>query len=356
MTDKIPFLKNKIDNIHVPTEKLDEIILKTVQNHAPKRKRSLSKKIIYSASAIVATFGLLLGSTTVSPTMASIVSKIPIIGSIFSEFGDPGLVQMSEQGLTQIIGESKKVGDKSLTIEEVFYDGTRFTLSYSLESEKTVSEAYINSMDFTVNGERIAYGVMHQITDSIPTHHTGIVMIDTLEDLPKEFPLHVVFKGVGGEKWEFLLPIHTNTNVETIVTNYEQKVAGIHLFVTDIINGPAGLKVKYKKEFKEDALQKKLSEYLGFRIEDDLGNELTFNTGSSAGFSEDGEVNLEGNEIFDPISSDAKVLTIYPYFNLPKDGVITEVDSEGNETVIDLTIFESEELKFESFTVPLNKK
>lgn len=356
MTDKIASLKNKINNIPVPTEKLDDIIFKTVHEHAPKRTQFFRKKLLYGASGGIAAIGLLLGSATVSPAMAGIVAKLPIVGSIFEEFGDPGLSQMSNLGLTQVIGESKKVGDKTLTIDEVFYDGTRFTLSYSLESEKPMSEDYIDSMNFIIDGNHIAYGISNEITDSTSTHHKGIVTIDSTKNLPETFSLNVMFIGKEDDKWEFSLPIHTQTNVKTIMTNYEQEVAGVRLSVTDIIHGPAGLKVNYKMEMKDDELQQYMAHHIGFRIKDDLGNELVLNTGSNYGFSEDGKTNIEGNEMFNPISNEVTKLTVSPYFNLPKEGKITETNAEGKEIVLDLTQYESGELEFDSFTVYLNEQ
>lgn len=44
MTDKIPSFKEEIDAIHVPVDKLDAIIEKSVQESIPKRKKSLRKK------------------------------------------------------------------------------------------------------------------------------------------------------------------------------------------------------------------------------------------------------------------------------------------------------------------------
>ena len=46
MTDKIPSFKEEINNIQVPTDKLDAIISNTVQASTPKRKRAIRKKVI----------------------------------------------------------------------------------------------------------------------------------------------------------------------------------------------------------------------------------------------------------------------------------------------------------------------
>ena len=62
MIDKIPSFKEEINAIHVPVDKLDAIILKTVQEIIPKRKKPLRRKIVYSMAAAVVAFGLLIGS------------------------------------------------------------------------------------------------------------------------------------------------------------------------------------------------------------------------------------------------------------------------------------------------------
>src|SRR5690606_21297181 len=115
-------------------------------------------------------------------------------------------------------------------------------------------------------------------------------------------------------------------------------------------------KIKYEKGLKEDDLLKYLSDQITFRVEDNLGNELALNTGSSFGFSENGEIYIEGNDVFHPVSSEVKAITILPYFNLPKDGKIIETDSEGNEIIVDISKFENTKLEFDSFTVPLTEK
>ena len=109
-------------------------------------------------------------------------------------------------------------------------------------------------------------------------------------------------------------------------------------------------------DYKEDALLQQLSNVIEFRIKDDMGNEIVHNTGSSFGSSEEGTIYIEGNDIFNPISEDVKELTISPYFNLPKEGKITEIDEEGNEMILDLKQFENSELSFDSFTVSLVEK
>ena len=91
--------------------------------------------------------------------MATIVSQIPIIGSIFSESGEHGLERVSELGLTQALGESKTVNGITITIDEVFYDGTRVTVGYSQQSEEPLDHYYVIPI-FDVEGKRMVTGTV----------------------------------------------------------------------------------------------------------------------------------------------------------------------------------------------------
>ena len=106
-----------------------------------KRKR---KPLLYLAST-AATFGILLGSAYVSPTLASTLSQLPIIGSVFSDSGLLGLKQASEQGLTSAVGKTKTINGISVTVNEVLYDETKITVGLTIDSEKKLSKEYFGA-------------------------------------------------------------------------------------------------------------------------------------------------------------------------------------------------------------------
>jgi hypothetical protein len=75
-------VKKEMDKIKIPEDKLNQAIEFAIKR-GKKNQRSLGKKVIYFSSAAVLLFGLLIGSTFVSPAMAKVVSKIPYLGQIF---------------------------------------------------------------------------------------------------------------------------------------------------------------------------------------------------------------------------------------------------------------------------------
>jgi hypothetical protein len=351
MTDKIPSFKEEIDDIHVPVDKLDAIILNTVQGSISRKKRSIRNKLYYSAAAAVAAFGLLIGSAIVSPVMANIVSQIPIIGSIFSQSGEHGLERVSELGLTQVVGQSKTVNGITITIDEVFYDGTRVTVGYSQESEEPLDDLYIRP-NFEVDGKRMVTGTF--VREVTPTFWTNVISIEPYRMvLPKSFVLGMGFEGKNGEEWHFSAPVEEQSGVQQVTINHSQQTEGIDLFVENIKIGRSGILLRYEVASEK---HHDLTTLMEFRVVDSLGNELAMSgggkeNGNEVGLFEDGRV--YGTRLFDSVDEHDKELTIIPYLSIPKQGEWQSIDSEGNKIDIDVSRFEGIDIKFDSFTVNL---
>ncbi|MBX9975092.1 DUF4030 domain-containing protein [Cytobacillus firmus] len=75
-------VQKEVDKIKIPEDKLDQAIEQGLKS-GKKSHRGFGKKVIYTCSAAVLLFGLLIGSASVSPTIANVISKIPYLGQIF---------------------------------------------------------------------------------------------------------------------------------------------------------------------------------------------------------------------------------------------------------------------------------
>ena len=354
MTDKIPSFKDEINNIQVPTDKLDAIISNTVQSSAPKRNGGFRKKVLYSMGAAVVAFGLLVGSATVSPVMATFVSHIPVVGSIFSESGERGLERVSELGLTQVVGESKTVKGNTITIDEVFYDGTRLTVSYSLLSVEPLGEYYLDpAINATINGKNFSFGGNGGQTEITPTYQTGIYNIEPSGiDVPEKFKLGLFFEGEGGERWKFSIPVKTQTGAEFVPVNHTQQVEGIGLSIPNLEISPVGVRLTYNTVSEENGFH--FGAFINFRAVDSSGNELVVSSGGGGHVEAvNGKVHTKGNSLFEPIDDNVTELTITPYLDSPSGGGGVEINPNGKETPIDFKPYQGEEIKFDSFTVTL---
>ncbi|MGE7838873.1 DUF4179 domain-containing protein [Viridibacillus arvi] len=352
MTDKIPSFKEEIDNIHVPFDKLDAIISKTIHENHQRGKKSLRMKMVYSLSSVAVASILFVSSATVSPAMAKIVSKIPIIGAVFSESGDPGLEKVHEQGLTNLIGDTKNTGGTSITLDEVFYDGTRFTIGFSIISENIIEKSYLSSgPEIKINGQAFSNASTYSETKISPTHRTGIINIDSLDDLPEAFTLGVNFTSVDGKQWDFSTPVSMKTEVEYLTINHSQTVEDINLTVSDLEISAAGLRFNFNADTEK--INYLTNGYLDFKVIDDKGNELISHSGGSQIQNVDGKEELTGSLLIDPIKDNAKTLKVIPYINFHQGGTSVEVDLKGNETKTNIQPFNETDIEFKSFTVTL---
>lgn len=351
MTDKTRLFKEEINNIPIPIEKLDEIILNTFQGDKYKRKKFTQKKMLYSISAVAVSFILLASSATISPVMANIVSKIPIIGTIFSESGDQGLELVNEQGLTNILGATKSVGQTSITLDEIFYDETRLAIGFSMTSDKPIEEFYLSAgLNITINGKAISYGGSYEETEISPTARTGIINIDSLDDLPETFSLGVTFTGEDGKQWDFSTPISKKSTVQFVAINHTQEVEDVELTVSDVKVSPAGLQFIFSANSEKIISE---ASYLDFKVIDDTGNELLSHSGVSKMQKVDGKEYYTGERLIDPPKDNVKKLTVTPYITFSRVGTSVEVDLQGKESKPVTKIFRQSDIEFESFTVTL---
>src|SRR5699024_3425208 len=86
------------------------------------KNKHKKRTFMYALGSVAAAILILLGLSQQSPALASSLSKIPIIGSVFGDSDLIGLQQAQEKGLTSQIGETKTINGISVTLEEVLYD------------------------------------------------------------------------------------------------------------------------------------------------------------------------------------------------------------------------------------------
>ncbi|MGE7664804.1 DUF4179 domain-containing protein [Ureibacillus composti] len=352
MTDKTRLFKEEINNIPIPTEKLDAIILNTFHETENKKKNPKRSKMFYSLSTAAVAFILLVSSATVSPVMANIVSKIPIIGMVFSESGDRGLDQVNEQGLTNVLDTTKSVGQTSITLDEVFYDETRLSIGFVITSDEPIGEFYLSAgPTITINGKAFTNASTYKETGISPTQRAGIINIDSFDDLPETFTLGVAFTGEDGKQWDFSTPISKKTKVQSVVINHTQEVGDIELTVSDLKVSPGGLQFSFSANSEQ--INFIPNAYLDFKVVDEEGNELVSHSGASKMQKVDGKEYYTGDRLIDPTKDNVKKLTVTPYITFSQVVTSVEVDPDGNESKPETKTFDGTDIEFESFTVTL---
>ena len=320
------------------------------------KRKSNRKPLLYIASTAAA-FSIMIGSAAyVSPTFASTLSQLPIVGSVFSNSGLLGLKQASEQGLTSTIGEKQTINGISVTVDEVLYDESNITVGITIDSEKELSGYYFGAgPNFTINGKNpkvSSGGYGEKVVSS--TVRTGIARFNVKEDMPDSFDMGLTLEGKEGEKWEFTVPVKKITNTIDFPVHHQQQVDGIQLDVSKISLSPSGIALDYKASEKGTIDNPQVgASHIEFHITDENGKEITSHSGGTEGHFDNGLWNFSSTKSFDPISKDVRKLIITPYLMLPSGGGGVQIDSAGVETKIPFDKSSLKEVKFQPFTVEI---
>lgn len=311
MSSQFPEFKNEMDKISVPTEKLDKIIENTMKEN--RVKKSKMKVAIYSLSAAVVGFGLFMGSAMLSPAMAKVASHLPIVGTFFNDSVDEGLRIAGQKGLTQMVDQSTKDNGITLTMNEIFYDGTRLTLGYTQESLLAIGE--LERPTIEVNGKEINFSSSYSGDFMTPQKYKGFINIQPTEELPAEFELKMRIDAVGliPGKWEFDFPVKQSNEVTVIKTQEVQTINDADVKIESLKLGPAGTDLSV--EIIVDEGNKKFDPYmdLDFHILDEEGNVLDLVSASGSGDTENGKETVKLNFLYSPIKEGAKKIKVIPF-------------------------------------------
>ncbi|MGM0890799.1 MAG: DUF4179 domain-containing protein [Bacillota bacterium] len=333
----------------------EQISNKMNSAHSHKVKNG-KRKILYALVSVAAVFGILVGSSYYSPALASSLSQIPIIGSVFGDSNLIGLQQAQKKGLTNKIGETQTINGISVTLDEILYDQNEITIGLKIESEKELEELYFGSgMDFTINnkvpnGSSGGYGENIQT----PTIRTAIQDITVTEDMPSAFDLGLILHGKNGETWYFSTPIKQIKDISKIPIQHSENVDGINLTVTELSLSETGISVSYESSEEGTDFELSRAGDIEFLMVDQDGNEIISHSGGVTGKHVKDSMVFKSNKKFDPIDSKVKELTITPYLALPTDGGGVEFDENGDESKeLDFKGGSLQPVEFKSFKVKI---
>lgn len=333
MNNEFPELKKEMEKIKVPMEKLDLLIEQTIKEN--KIKKSWRKKVFYSLGAAVVVFGVFMGSAIASPAMAKVASHLPLVGNFFNDSEDEGLRIAGQKGLTQVIEQTSKDNGITLTMNEIFYDGTRLTLGYTHEALFPIGR-HFERPTIEVNGKEINFSSGSRGDFITPIKYKGTIDITPTEELPEEFELKMRIDAVGivPGKWEFAFPVKQSNKVIVVKPEESRVIEEAEVSIASLKIGPAGTNLNVK--ITADEQKSKLDIYgLNFYLIDEEGHLLNPISGSGSGNVENGKEIAQLNYLFTPLKEGMKHLTLIPY--------TYSTDSDREEAVI---------VKLEEQTVP----
>ncbi|MFS0892493.1 DUF4179 domain-containing protein [Peribacillus frigoritolerans] len=333
----------------------EEQINKMNSAHSHKNE-NVKRKKLYAVSSAVAILGILVSTSYFSPALASSLSQIPIIGSVFGDSNLIGLQQAQKKGLTSKIGETQTINGISVTLDEILYDQNDITIGLKIESEKELGELYFGAgMDYTINGElptgSSGGGFREDIQSS--TIRTAIQDISVTEDLPNAFELGLILHGENGETWYFSTPIKQIKDIIKVPIQHLESVDGIDLNVTELSLSETGVSISYKSSEEGKDFELSRAGDIEFLMVDQDGNEIKGPSGGVTGERLKNSIVFTSKKRFDPIDTGVNELTITPYLALPTDGGGVEFDKNGESRELEFKGDSLQPVEFESFKVKI---
>lgn len=205
-------IKRGIEEIEVPMEKLDNAINKGIKLGKPKKRRYSIP--LFASAAII---GLILCSGFVSPQMASVLAKMPLIGFIYKiEEHDVGLhvAMMDENKVT--LNKVLESNGVAITIEDIVYDGTRIAFTYTQDVEEEIYPLTVK-----VDGKEINFSKGLKELEA-ETGFRGLIEVMPVEDLPDSFQLEVSIHQIGDTKGEWVF----STEISKVSNNSRELFVG----------------------------------------------------------------------------------------------------------------------------------
>jgi hypothetical protein len=186
-----------------------------------KRKKGLARKMTLTSAAAAILGVSLIGSGFVSPVMAQTLKQIPLIEFVFKIVGDLGLQTAEEKKLTTPINQSVTLNGITISVSEVFYDGSRLTIGIVQHSPNGIKE--ILEVEPVINGKGWNFAASSSdIENSDKKTAASLVQFMPVmpgEKLPDSFDLKllVFLKGMENNRFEFDFPVNKTSSGSQIV-------------------------------------------------------------------------------------------------------------------------------------------
>ncbi|MEQ6354813.1 DUF4179 domain-containing protein [Lysinibacillus sp. M3] len=261
-------IKEAINNIDVPLEKLDQAIEKGMRSEMKKSKKGWRTAIV----SIVASVVLILGSGFISPQMANVLADMPLFGFMYN-------IVEQDEGLQMALSDDNKVklnktvtsNGIAITVEEIVYDGARLNVIFSMPKYMDIAPGFLY-----VNGRELNTGESLRVLED-QDGFRGLWEFPIDEELPDEFDLTLKFLQVGSTKgeWVFSTPIKKVKNdSHKLVSGQSGKVNGISFGVESVEASTTSTKIKVKFDATSDKLFSEEAGVLNATIMDQNGAPL----------------------------------------------------------------------------------
>ncbi|MEI5909542.1 DUF4179 domain-containing protein [Bacillus spongiae] len=303
-------LKNAVDQIDIPTEKVLAAIDKGISEGSKlkQKKTSPKRKLIISSLVAASLFGVTIASGFVNPSMNRVLANTPLIGTLFEKFGNQTGVRLAEQGLVTELNQTLTKKGVSVTIYGAYFDGMTIGITGHVSGDIDMQYEE-DEVSFDVNFEEyegdhdpwlgLSYGY-EKVDNGFDFGWTLEYPYENIEDdFTVPLTIHYV-NGVRGE-WKFDIPIK---QIQESVT------------------------LNHTETYKEEEIQIRINKLNTSSETDNLEYEIISKHGDDVSFadsgvskslsqsrSEEGYYTIYRTE-FPNIENDVEFLTMYPILKI----------------------------------------
>lgn len=330
----------------ITRSKLNETyqIIRETNNSIPPLQRKIKVSRIFNkrwgSTAAAAILGLtLIASGFVSPVMADALKQIPVLGQIYSLWGenngDPG-VQQAEDFITNV-NQSVTHDKVTMNIPTLLFDGTRILMNVTTPGNTLASEpnsppsdankGAVDTFEVLYKGQPLLWNYEHMdgetassiMVEVLSTYYEPRTTTQTIQ-FPDQFDLtvNVTLKGYD-VPFQFVLPVTRSTPVTVLTSEETKHHDNINLQISKVEITPitTQLSVEYKTKSGqsiEEMLASIPSKYKGanggiialqYDIVDEHGVQL-----KPIGYHPNSE---SYNIRFEPFKTLPRTVTIKPY-------------------------------------------
>lgn len=323
-------VKDALNKITVPTEKLDVILTDAFTQKKQTKKLTFKRWMKYSAAVVILSIAMIT-SANISPAF---IAQIPIMGHAFEYFILQEDYYEAYEDISTEIGMSAESNGVELIIEQAFFDGNTVTLSFVLRTEEKFDtlptfdnvpnnvptvEGGWNSMDYEMEYiEGVGYVGMMTILNSENSKNTVNVVWE---------PKSITFddQTIDGD-WKFAFSLDKLVG-KHIAINKQVSKDGVTVKLINAIKTDVNLTLSYLQEVSPAIFDKWSAVEAELFAIDNLGNEyeVPYNGGSG---TKDGVTSedITWNATIHGLNPDATSITFYPFAHLSKIGDSVRID------------------------------
>ncbi|MED4018709.1 DUF4179 domain-containing protein [Sutcliffiella cohnii] len=334
MKEKENKIKSSLNKIPVPHTVLDSIIDNAV-SEGERSNSVIGISLIKYSAAIVIISVLLFSSALASPTFASIVTKIPVIGSVFNYFMYEKPYYELYSDLSSEMGLIEESNGINIIIDQAIYDGNLVILSIVIEVEEEFGSMPIFESWPLVQG--VFSNTSYEVEYVEDVGYVGVVSISKLKDESKT--VNIVWepesitsdlKTVEGD-WKFKFSLSAIQG-KHITVDKEVSESGVTVNLMDVIRTDVNLTVNYSQLLDEDFYGGHVYLEAEFYAIDNLGNEyeVPYNGGSGIVGSDSSE-DILWNATIHGLDKNATSVTFFPFAHI--SGISSEFNEQSSKRI-----------------------